>query len=82
MARRRGKRWFVAGINSGEKRQFVLPLDFVGRARFSARIFRDADPDDRRYNAPIQVETRSFAAGDRLTVTVAANGGFAVLIED
>lgn len=82
VARRCGTRWFVAGINSGERRQFVLPLDFVGRAKFSARIFRDADPDDRRFNAPIRVETRSFAAGDKLTVTAAANGGFSVLIEN
>ena len=81
VARRRGTTWFVAGINAGKKREFRVPLDFAGRTSLSVRVFCDADPDDTRFNAPVRVETKVFAAGEPLTVTVAPNGGFAALIE-
>ena len=78
VARRVGDKWFIGGLNAGEKRTFDMPLDFVGKGPFNVRLFRDADPDDARSCAPVVVETRDASS---LTVTCAANGGFAAIVE-
>ena len=77
VARRVGDKWFIGGLNAGEKRTFDMPLDFVGKGPFNVRLFRDADPDDARSCAPVAAETQNASS---ITVTCAANGGFAAIV--
>ena len=77
VARRVGDKWFIGGLNAGEKRTFDIPLDFVGKGPFNVRLFRDANPDDARSCAPVAAETLNALS---LTVTCAANGGFAAIV--
>ena len=78
VARRKGTKWFIGGINAGSKRTFTIPLDFVGSGNHSIRLFRDANPDDVKPRAPVFVET--FVASV-ITVTASANGGWAAMVE-
>ena len=77
VARRVGSKWFIGGLNAGEKRTFDIPLDFVGKGPFNIRLFRDADPDNARSCAPVAVETLNASS---ITVTCAENGGFAAIV--
>ena len=78
VARRVGGKWFIGGLNAGEKRTFDISLDFVGKGPFNIRLFRDADPDNARSCAPVAAETLNASS---ITVTCAENGGFAAIVE-
>ena len=77
VARRVGDKWFIGGLNAGEKRSFDIPLDFVGKGPFKVQLFRDANPDDARSCAPVAAETLNASS---ITVTCASNGGFAAIV--
>lgn len=81
VARRKGNRWFVGGINANGKRRFSVPLDFAGGGAKKVRLFRDADADDARPCAKAACETLALAGGARLEVEAAANGGFAAIVD-
>ena len=91
VARRVGSKWFIGGLNAGEKRTFDIPLDFIhfensnqtikqsnNQTILHIRLFRDANPDDARSCAPVATETQNASS---ITVTCAANGGFAAIVE-
>ncbi|MBP5319897.1 MAG: glycoside hydrolase family 97 catalytic domain-containing protein [Kiritimatiellae bacterium] len=81
VARRVGNRWYVGALNAGEKRSFSVPLAFAGKAKLKVRLFRDADPDNTKPCAAVTCDTFLSDASDALTVSAAANGGFAAIIE-
>ena len=81
VARRAGGKWFVGGINAGEKRLFSVPLAFAGPGRLKVRLFRDFDPDNSKPCADIACESFTVDSADALTVAAALNGGFAAIVE-
>ena len=81
VARRAGGKWFVGGINAGEKRLFSVPLAFAGPGRLKVRLFRDFDPDNSKPCADIACESFTVDSTDALTVAAALNGGFAAIVE-
>lgn len=42
LARRKGKDWWVAGINAGTPRQVSIPLDFLKAGTYQAKLYHDA----------------------------------------
>ena len=68
VARRAGGKWFVGGINAGEKRLFSVPLAFAGPGRLKVRLFRDFDPDNSKPCADIACESFTVDSADALTV--------------
>ena len=75
LARRSGNTWYVAGINgSDEPKTLPVPLDFIGKAPFSATVFADSgDPD-----APWDIRTVKALPA---TVSCLPRGGFVWVIE-
>ena len=81
VARRVGEKWFVGGLNGLARRNFSIPLDFVGEGDLDVRIFMDADPALTEGLGKVAVSARRMKSGDVLSVDAAARGGFALIVE-
>lgn len=81
VARRKGGKWFVAGVNGMDRRTFTLPLDFCGKGPFVARIFTDADASITNGLGKVAVGRRFVYGTDTLEIEAAARGGFTVILE-
>jgi hypothetical protein len=75
IARRSGKRWYIAGI-SGESEEKKLTLDMKKLAvRGSAQLITDGDGG----NLSFRLETINFKTNKPLTITIKPHGGFVVV---
>ena len=82
VAKRNGKKWFVAGICNGKEntRHFKIPLDFLSAGNHSMTIVTDgfnAGNQAMDYRLNKQEVTNSTA----LDITMVRNGGFTAIIE-
>ncbi len=73
LARRKGERWFVAGINGlAEPRTVVLDLSVLGTGPWKLDLIADGDkPGSFSHSEP-----KTLAAGEKRSVTLGAFGGF------
>jgi alpha-glucosidase len=78
LARRKGTKWFIAGINSGKERKVDIPLKFIGEGSHSIKIYEDK-PGEEMTNLLIRYET--VTSDKSLFVTMMADGGFSTVIE-
>jgi alpha-glucosidase len=78
LARRKGKKWFIAGINAGKERRVEIPLNFISKEDHHIKIYEDK-PGEEMTNLLIRNETVS--PGKTLIVNMMPNGGFTTLIE-
>jgi len=74
-ARRKGATWYLGGMSAKRPRDLTLSMSFVGKGRYSARIWKDAadagsDPNH------LSTETLGLSFKDTLKVHVALGGGF------
>lgn len=75
VARRSGRTWYI-GAMTDAARTITLPLGFLGTGRYRARTWTDgATPTD------LVTATRAVTARDALTLTLAASGGAAAIVE-
>ncbi|MGZ3754089.1 MAG: glycoside hydrolase family 97 catalytic domain-containing protein [Mucilaginibacter sp.] len=76
IARRKGKLWYVAGLNGKDTPQTLnLTFNFLGNSDYSFQIFKDgADTKS------ITSETRSIKKSDTLQLQCLPRGGFAGVI--
>jgi alpha-glucosidase len=73
LARRHGSDWWVASVHAGPAAGREVPLGFLGGGRsYQATITADDGADG------LVVSEQAVTAADRLTVPVAADGGFVV----
>ncbi|GAA3526675.1 glycoside hydrolase family 97 protein [Amycolatopsis ultiminotia] len=72
LARRSGERWFIGGLLAGPGGVTRTPLDFLGHGRWLVQTTSDS-------NGTLTQTTSTHAAGDTLSVTSPANGGFAAI---
>jgi hypothetical protein len=85
VARRKGRDWWIAGINSGTARTVHLKLDFLKPGSYSSTLYQD---DPKTTHASSVTETKiaatsvNFDTKTPLTITIAPNGGFGLKIED
>lgn len=68
VARRAGAQWWVAGVHAGAATQRTVALDFLGPGAYRATIVGD----------DLRASESTVTAADRLTVPVAAGGGFTI----
>lgn len=78
LARRKGAKWFIAGINSGKERKVDIPLKFIGEGSHFIKVYEDK-PGEEMTNLLIRNET--VTKGKPLSVNMMANGGFCTVIE-
>ncbi len=68
VARRAGAEWWVAGVHAGAATQRTVALDFLGPGAYRATIVGD----------DLRATESTVTAAGRLTVPVAADGGFTI----
>jgi hypothetical protein len=73
LARRRGKQWFLGGLNGEKKsRSLRLDLSFLGEGSYTLTIHEDG-----RDGKTINSRSRTVRVSDGLTVEMREFGGFA-----
>jgi len=77
LARRKGEKWFIAGINSGKERKVDIALDFIGSDNFLAEVY-----EDKKGEEMTNLDKRDYivTSGDTLSVRMMNNGGFCALL--
>lgn len=79
MARKSGKAWYVGGLNNEEARTVKIPLKFLGKGKFKAKIW--ADPEEAaEYPDRVSVSKKKVTAKDVLEIKMAGAGGVAIEI--
>jgi alpha-glucosidase len=77
MARRKGDKWFIAGINSQQQREIDISLEFIKDGKYEIEIYEDK-PGEEMTNLLIRKET--VTKDSTLHIKLSANGGFCTLI--
>ncbi len=79
-ARRKGDRWYIAGMNSEQPLTLRVKLDFLGRGKFTLRSFADT-PESAARPAAIGESSRTVTQKDTLEIHMQNAGGFAAEIK-
>lgn len=74
IARRHAEDWWIGVMTNREPREMAIPLDFLGRGRFHARIYRDAPTEAQRFSTSGQ----EVGAMDRIQAWLAPAGGLLI----
>ena len=74
MARRKGRDWYLAGINGAGTRTVTVTPSFLGSGRFTASIARD----DASGPATVRVDTAAISSTGTMTFELRDGGGFVV----
>lgn len=79
VARRKGSKWFVAGINGEQGRTFRVPLDFLEKGKRTLTLYADKAGDELH---DVRIETfADKAVDDVMEIPVLPNGGFVLDID-
>jgi alpha-glucosidase len=74
-ARRKGTTWYLGGMSAKRPRDLALPLLFLGKGRYAARIWKDASDAETNPNH-LDTETRKLSSADTFKIHLALDGGF------
>jgi len=83
VAKRKGEKWFIGGITNGKEknREVELNFDFLEKGRtYTMTYFEDGINSDRQA-MDYRRKTTQVKAGDKITIKMARNGGWAAKIE-
>lgn len=83
VAKRKGHKWFIGGITNGKEkeREVELNFDFLEKGKtYSMTYFEDGINADRQ-GMDYRRKTLQVKAGDKMTIKMVRNGGFAAVIE-
>lgn len=80
IARRLGQRWYLAAMNGHAAASLTVPLNFLGRKKWTLRCFAD-DPKAADYQAVVE-STSSVDGKTTLTLSLAPGGGLAGIIDN
>ncbi len=73
-ARRSGTDWYMGTINSSTARKISIPLAFLGKGKYKAKIYADAADVSKDPNHLV-ISEKVLTAADSLEATLAAGGG-------
>lgn len=79
VARRAGERWYLAAMNGDAAASLTVPLNFLGRKKWTLQSFAD-DPKAADYQAVVE-STSGVDAKSVLTLSLAPGGGFTGIIK-
>lgn len=79
VARRKGDKWYVGGVNGLDRRTLTIDPSFLGDGAWKVRLFTDADPALETGLGAVAI--RTAAVMGKLSVDCAARGGFAAIFE-
>jgi len=78
LARRKGDKWFIAGINSDEPRELDIKLGFINTGKYEIEIFEDKPHEEL---TSILIRKEIVSKDSTLHFALPANGGFCTIIE-
>ena len=79
VARRKGNDWYIGAMTNWDARDIAIPLKFIGRGNYRARIYADgADAD--KVATSLDVSSRWVKASETLNIHLAPGGGLAIFI--
>lgn len=83
IAKRKGENWFIGGItNSKEKtREVELNFDFLKKGKTYTMTYFEDGINAGRQAMDYRKKTIQVKAGDKMTVTMARNGGWAAMLK-
>jgi alpha-glucosidase len=79
IVRKKGDAWYLGSMTNWDARDFEIPLDFLGKGRYEARIFADG-PDAAKEGTSLSISVKKVKAGDKLRMHLAPGGGQAVIL--
>lgn len=74
-ARRKGDTWYIGAMTNEAARTLNVPLDFLGKGRFEARVLQDGAEPSR-----LSSSRREVDAGQTLALKLAPSGGAVAVI--
>jgi alpha-glucosidase len=75
IARRKKDTWYIGGLSAGSARDLKVPLSFLSKGPYRARIWKDAPNLDADPNQLI-IDDSNISSGEALKVRVSEDGGF------
>ena len=75
LARRKGKSWYIGAMTNEVARTVTVPLDFLGKGSFTARLWQDGATA-----MMVDSLTMKVGASDALTLKLAGSGGAVAII--
>jgi alpha-glucosidase len=79
IVRKKGDNWYLGSMTNWDARDLEIPLDFLGKGHYEAKIFADG-PDAAKEGTSLAVSVRRVKAVDKLAVHLAPGGGLAVIL--
>ncbi len=80
VARKHGDDWYVGAINNSQARNVEIALDFLDKGNYKVTLYKDAKDTDINPNHLVK-ETLTVTAKDKITVSLASDGGAAMHIQ-
>ncbi len=83
VARRTGKKWFVAGNTNEQPRTIQIPLEFLGEGRYHITTFNDsANSDYIKNKESYKISTFSGVRKTIIKAQMAPGGGFCMILSN
>ena len=79
-ARRKGEVWYLSAIGARTPQTVEVPLAFLGAGEWTAEVFEDGPNADRDAEDYVR-KTATFSAKDKVTIRMAAGGGWTARLE-
>jgi alpha-glucosidase len=80
IARQHGDAWYVGSITNWDARNLEIPLSFLGKGNYQARIFADGQNAD-KVATSVDVSSKLVTANDKLMIHLEPGGGWAAIFE-
>ena len=83
VAKRKGDKWYIGGMtnNREQQRDFELNLNFLKEGQTYRMTSFEDGINANRQAMDYRMKERTLIKGDKLTISLARNGGFAAVIE-
>ncbi|MDP6546944.1 MAG: glycoside hydrolase family 97 N-terminal domain-containing protein [Phycisphaerae bacterium] len=81
LARRKGRKWYLAGINAGKARMVKIPMDFLSNGKYKATIYRDGKAGATPTETEVLVESIHVDKTTIHELQMQADGGFGIVLE-
>ena len=80
IARRSGDTWFVGSMNDWTSRTLQIPLDFLGKGKYTAHIWSDS-PNADKEPAQVTEMRKTVTADDIIKAQMAPAGGQVIILK-
>ncbi|MDQ2718377.1 MAG: glycoside hydrolase family 97 protein [Bacteroidota bacterium] len=83
VAKRKGEEWFIGGItnNKEETREVAINFDFLEKGKTYTMTYFEDGINAGRQAMDYRRKTMQVKAGDKMTITMVRNGGFAAMLK-